>query len=82
MPGGFLARDASPDRFMKLFFERAGLEPCTLPEPYGSLLALLSDLHEMVELHPATNTFSRDVLTQLKQRIEVLGVLVIAQSRI
>jgi hypothetical protein len=56
------------------------MQPVRLPEPYGSLLALLSDLHELAELHPAKDEFTKEIITDLKNRLEVLAALVIATA--
>lgn len=59
-------------------FERKDSRPVDLPEPFGSTLAFLSDLHEQIELQEAQtdNPGLRTVLDKLKKSIAGAGLIV------
>jgi hypothetical protein len=59
-------------------FKREGTSPVDVPEPFGSALAFLSDLHEQVEVQEAhmENANLVTVLVQLRKCIEGAGLVV------
>jgi hypothetical protein len=61
-------------------FTRDGTIDTPLAEPYGSALALLSDLHEQVEMqiNQCSDDTLRQILIDLRGRIEAAGLLVVA----
>jgi hypothetical protein len=63
-------------------FDRDGTESSGLAEPYASLLALLSDLHEQLELHPAQDEKAAAIIADVKDTIVRAALLlgIAAQS--
>jgi len=61
-------------------FSRDDLVDTPLAEPYGSMLAFLSDLHEQVEIqiNQCRDDSLRRILLDLRSRIEAAGLLVIS----
>lgn len=59
-------------------FDRDGTIETALPEPHGSMLAFLSDLHEQVEMQISgcADETLRKILVDLRSRIEAAGALI------
>lgn len=59
------------------------MEPSGLAEPYASLLAKLSDWHELVEIELSIerHEFCRVILSDLKLQIEQRATLVVLQAK-
>lgn len=64
---------------MSVFSKRDGTIETPLAEPYGSMLAFLSDLHEQVEIQisECRDETLRQILIDLRGRVEAAGLLVI-----
>jgi hypothetical protein len=63
-----------------LMLERPDTEPATLPEPYGSLLAFLGDLHEQAAMFRAQtrDPAVQQVLDDLSRRLVSMALVVVA----
>jgi hypothetical protein len=59
---------------LKELSDRDGTVPTPLPEPHGSMLAFLSDLHEQIEIQMIACL--REVLADLKSKVENAGLIV------
>lgn len=67
---------------MKHPFQRGDSADANLPEPYGPLLAFLSDLHEQIALQIDTGPAEiAPPLHWLRQQVEVAGLVVIEMAR-
>lgn len=59
-------------------FERPGMAKVDLPEPYGSLLALLGDIEEQIEIfgrQHGGHEFVSPILAELRTRIAGLAAI-------
>lgn len=59
-------------------FDRTETEPATLAEPFGSLYAFLSDIHEQVsvQIGVTSNKSALVLLEHIQRSIEAAGVVV------
>jgi hypothetical protein len=60
-------------------FDPLKTEPIDLPEPYGSMLAFLSDLHEQIEtfgIGQPKDEFRDRIVEQLEQTVVALSLMV------
>lgn len=65
-------------------FERPGMIPTDLPEPYGATAALLSDLDEQIELFERFADLPPNiatVLADLRKRVAAAALLVMLSAK-